>query len=104
MIRVSVLYPYQEGARFDHDYYRDRHMPMVKAKVGDAIRSWSAEKGLNGGRPGAPPAYIAAGHMVFDSIEAFQAAFGPHGKEIAADVPNYTDIRPTMQISEITAG
>jgi hypothetical protein len=26
---------------------------------------------------------------------------GQHGKEIMADVPNYTDIRPQTQISEI---
>jgi uncharacterized protein (TIGR02118 family) len=104
MIRVSVLYPYKEGARFDHDYYRDTHMPMVKATVGESLRAWSADKGLGGGRPGSPPPFVAAGHMVFDSVEAFQAAFGPHGKAIMADVPNYTDIAPTMQISEITAG
>jgi hypothetical protein len=26
---------------------------------------------------------------------------GAHGKEIMGDVPNYTDIRPQVQISEI---
>jgi hypothetical protein len=36
MIKVTVMYPYTEGARFDHAYYRDRHMPMVKAKLGCA--------------------------------------------------------------------
>jgi uncharacterized protein (TIGR02118 family) len=38
--------------------------------------------------------------MVFDSVDAFQAAFGPHAKTIMADIPNYTDIQPTIQISE----
>ncbi|TQU74294.1 EthD family reductase, partial [Xanthomonas perforans] len=28
MIKVSVMYPYREGARFDHAYYRDQHMPL----------------------------------------------------------------------------
>ena len=36
MIKVTVMYPYTEGARFDHAYYRDRHMPMVKARLGSA--------------------------------------------------------------------
>ena len=35
MIKVSVMYPHTEGARFDHAYYRDKHMPLVKAKMGD---------------------------------------------------------------------
>lgn len=26
----------------------------------------------------------------------------PHGKELLADVPNFTDITPQVQISEIT--
>jgi uncharacterized protein (TIGR02118 family) len=39
-------------------------------------------------------------HMLFDSAEAFQAAFGPHAKVIMADIPNYTDIQPTIQISD----
>jgi uncharacterized protein (TIGR02118 family) len=34
-------------------------------------------------------------------VEAFQSAFGPHAEEIMADIPNYTDIQPTLQISEV---
>ena len=29
MIRVSVFYPVTEGAAFDHDYYRDTHVPLA---------------------------------------------------------------------------
>ena len=34
MIKVSVMYPNQPGGRFDHDYYRDKHMPLVAARMG----------------------------------------------------------------------
>jgi uncharacterized protein (TIGR02118 family) len=40
-------------------------------------------------------------HIHCDSVEAFNAAFGPHAKEILADVPNYTDLQPVMQISDV---
>lgn len=103
MIKVSVMYPYGAEARFDHDYYRDRHMPLVLARMGAACRSHSIDKGLAGGRPGTPPLYVASCHLVCDSVEAFEASFGPHVKEIMADTPNYTDIRPVMQISEVVA-
>jgi len=53
MIKFSVMYPNNPGARFDHDYYRDRHMPMVKARMGDACRYYTIDKGLAGGAPGA---------------------------------------------------
>lgn len=104
MIKVSVMYPNTPGARFDHDYYRDRHMPMVAAKMGAACRSYTVDRGLAGGAPGAPATYVAMCHIFCDSIEAFQAAFGPHAKSIMADVPNYTDIAPTMQVSEVVVG
>jgi uncharacterized protein (TIGR02118 family) len=42
-----------------------------------------------------------AGHIHCDSAEAFQAAFAPHAQEIMGDIPNYTDIDPTIQISEV---
>ena len=40
-------------------------------------------------------------HFFSDSVEAFQAAFGPHAAEILADIANYTDLQPVMQISEV---
>lgn len=35
---------------------------------------------------------------------SFQEALGPHRSEIAADVANYTDIAPIVQISEVVEG
>ncbi len=104
MIKVSVMYPNKEGARFDHAYYRDKHMPMVKAKMGDACKFYTVDKGLAGGAPGAPATYVGMCHIYCDSVESFQAGMGPHMKEIMGDIPNYTDIAPVMQISEVVVG
>lgn len=104
MIKISVMYPHQQGARFDHDYYRDRHMPLVKARMGDACMFYTVDKGLAGGAPGEPPAYVAMCHIYTESVEAFQAAFGPHAGEILADIPNYTDLKPVLQFSEVVVG
>ncbi|MDM0011563.1 EthD family reductase [Variovorax sp. J22P168] len=104
MIKVSVMYPHQPGARFDHDYYRDKHMPLLKARMGDACKSYTIDRGLAGGAPGQPPTYVGMCHVFADSVESFQAAFGPHAKEILGDIPNYTDIQPVMQISEVVVG
>ena len=101
MIRVTVLYPNNEGSRFDIDYYTRHHMPMVQEKLGKACRRVGVEKGLSGGQPGSKPPFSALCQLDFDSVEAFQAAFGPHAPEILADIPNYTNVQPTIQISEI---
>jgi uncharacterized protein (TIGR02118 family) len=101
MIKVSVMYPNNAGARFDHDYYREKHMPLVKARMGDACKYYTIDKGLAGGAPGAPATYVGMCHIFADSVESFQKAFGPHAKEIMGDIKNYTDIAPVMQISEV---
>jgi len=104
MIKVSVMYPNKPGARFDHAYYRDKHMPLVKARLGDACKSYTVDKGLAGGAPGAPATYVGMCHIFSDAVESFQAAMGKHAKEIMGDIQNYTDIAPVIQISEVVVG
>ena len=99
MIKVSVMYPNAPGAKFDHDYYRDQHMPLLLRLVGASCRQHAVDKGIDVGRT--PAIYTAMCHLHFDSVEAFQAGFGPHAKTLMADTPNYTDIVPVMQFSEV---
>ncbi len=101
MIKVSVFYPAGENKKFDMDYYCKRHMPLVQQTVGPACKSMAVEQGLAGGAPGAPPTYAAMGHLYFESLAAFEAAFLPHAQALLADVPNYTNIQPVIQISEV---
>ena len=101
MIKVSVLYPSGAETRFDMDYYLAQHMPMVKAKLGAACKAMAVEHGLGGAQPGSSPAFIAMGHLYFDSVAAFQEAFGAHAEAIVADIPNYTNAQPTIQLSEV---
>ncbi len=95
MIRLSVLYPTTEGATFDHDYYRDKHVPL-------AVKTWGLDgadidKGING-------PYEAAVHFKFESMDAVGAAMGAEGTAaVMADVANYTTITPVLQTSEIVS-
>ena len=101
MIKVSVMYPWAEGARFDHDYYRDRHLPMVKDRLGEACVYYSIEKGLGGAGRGVPPSYVASCQIVCRSLESFEQAMAAQAGPIMADIPNYTDIQPVIQVSEL---
>lgn len=95
MIRLSVLYPATEGASFDHDYYRDHHVPLAARTWG--IEGAQVDKGVDG-------PFVAAVHFTFDSIEAMGEAMGvPGTADVLADVANYTTITPVMQTSEIVA-
>ena len=95
MIRLSVFYPTTDGASFDHDYYRDKHVPL-------AVKTWGLtgadiDKGVDG-------PYVAAVHFTFESLEAVQKAMTNEGTgAVLADVANYTTITPVLQTSEIVS-
>jgi uncharacterized protein (TIGR02118 family) len=58
------------------------------------------DKGIAGG-PGEPPLFIAAAHLIFESLDQFQEALASVGDQLMADIPNYTDIEPQVQFSEM---
>jgi uncharacterized protein (TIGR02118 family) len=101
MVKISVMYPFTEGARFDHAYYRDVHMPMVKARLGAACAYYTVEKGVSGRAPGSPPAFVAMCAFYCASLEDYLAASQAHAQEIRGDIANYTDIVQVAQISEV---
>jgi uncharacterized protein (TIGR02118 family) len=102
MIRISVLYPRGDGKAFDHAYYIDKHMALVRQRWGSmGLVRTEVDRGVAGGAPDAPAPYIAVGHVYFNSLQAFQQAATAHGKELFDDVPNFTNIQPLVQISEV---
>jgi uncharacterized protein (TIGR02118 family) len=101
MIKVSAFYPSSDNNTFDMDYYCNKHIPMVAGLLGDAVKGATVEKGLVGGTPDTPAAYAAIGNLYFNSIEAFEKSFGANADAIMADLPNYTNSEPVLQISEV---
>jgi uncharacterized protein (TIGR02118 family) len=104
MINVNVLYPNKEGAKFDMNYYLTSHIPMVKRVLAGALKGCVVEQGLGGGAPGTKADFSVLCHLRFDSVEAFQAAFGPVASQIQNDVANYSSVEPIIQLSEVKVG
>jgi uncharacterized protein (TIGR02118 family) len=101
MIRLSALYPTEDGKNFNLDYYSNKHVPMVRKLLGNACKMATIEQGLSGLAPASKPAYAVMGHLYFDSIDDLQQSFGVHAETIVADIPNFTDIAPVVQIGEV---
>lgn len=100
MIKLSVFYPYSEGKNFNMDYYYNNHVPMVSNILGDSLRGMTIDKGLNGGISGAKLPYMAIGNMFFDSVDDMQTIFAS-ADQIMKDIPNFTNIEPLFQVSEV---
>lgn len=101
MIKVSVLYPNGEGKTFDMDYYCNKHAPMVGRLLGDAVKGATVENGLGGAESGSTATYAAMGNLYFNSMESFENSFGPNAEAIMGDLPNFTNIEPVIQVSEV---
>lgn len=101
MIKVSVFYPNEEGKTFDMDYYCNKHVPMVAGLLGDSVKGATVEKGLGGGDPDSAAPHAAMGNLYFDTMEDFENSFGSNADQIMADLPNFTNIEPVIQVSEV---
>jgi uncharacterized protein (TIGR02118 family) len=91
MIRLMVTYPRGEATTFDADYWTGTHMPLVSSSWNEVVR-WEADLGAADG-----PNYAVA-HIYFDSQESMGAAMA-----VMADIPNYTDVEPAMQVYTVAA-
>ncbi|WP_394970536.1 EthD family reductase [uncultured Croceitalea sp.] len=101
MIKVAIFYENAEGKTFDMDYYSNKHMPMAASLFGDALKAMIIDKGMANGTPDLPVPYLAIGYFYFEDMDSFKNAMGPNSDQLKADVPNYTNILPMIQISEV---
>ena len=101
MVKVSVLYPNDDGKKFDMSYYLKTHIPLVRKLLGTACTNAAVDQGIAGGTPGSKAPYAVIGHLFFNSIEDFITSFTPNASAITGDIPNYTDITPVIQINEV---
>ena len=94
MIRVSVLYP--RPGKFDFDYYAKEHMQLVHKLLSPfGLVKSEVDRGVESSP------YVAVGHMIFNTIEDMREGLQAHDPDLQADLPNFTDIQPQFQVSEM---
>ena len=99
MIRLTIMYPEAEDAFFDMDYYLTKHMALVQETCGPAVKECSVEQGLPG--PDGPAPYRVIARLCVDTMDDFLKYVAPNDPVFAADVPNFTNIRPVIQVNEV---
>lgn len=101
MIVFTVMYPHGPDKHFDMDYYLAKHIPLVREKVGDALKGVTVDKGLSSREPGSAPTYAAITRLLFDTVEDVATRMTPHSPMFNEDIPNFTNIKPFVQVSEV---
>jgi uncharacterized protein (TIGR02118 family) len=102
MIRVTILYPNETGKKFDWDYYASKHVPLAREKLTPLglVRA-EIDKGISAPDPNAPAPFIAVANFFFNTVDDVHSAFRQVGRDVMGDIPNYTDIKPQILISEV---
>ena len=94
MHKLTVCYPSGDGTTFDMGYYRTAHKDLCFSSF-PGLQRIEIDEGVNG-------PYLAMAHLYFDSMDALQNGLGgPNAGQAAADVANFTNCQPVIQISEV---
>ena len=100
MIRASVMYPHQPGVQFNWDYYLGKHIPAVRRLTNVGLVRVEVDKGIGAGQQGAQAPFVCMAHMYFNNMEDMQKCMAG-ASELMGDIPNFTNVQPQVQISEI---
>lgn len=101
MYKVAILYPNEDNATFDLDYYQDSHMPMVAGFLGENLHFYEIDEGIAGRTPDTKVPFVAIGYFYVADITAYNAAIQQNIDAIVGDFNNYTNVRPMVQISQV---
>jgi uncharacterized protein (TIGR02118 family) len=97
---ITVLYPNGPDIKFDFDYYAAKHAPLIKRLYGKGIAKIELRRGV-ATQDGSPVPFVAVINIWIGSQKAFDAAAAKHAATLVADVPNFTNGKPVIQIDEI---
>lgn len=104
MIKMSVYYPADGGSKFDHDYYRTRHMPLIQERLGDACLRYEIDKGLAGREPGSAPEFVAACHVYSPSLATFRRRWVPTARRSPRTSPTIRTSPPSCKSAKSLKG
>lgn len=93
---VTVLYPANEGYKFDMDYYLKTHMPLVAKRWGPmGLKQYYVSDLRDTKQPYSVQATLVWEHAD-GGLAAFKAGGDAHGPEIMGDITNFSSEQPIL--------
>lgn len=94
---MNVLYPNKEGAKFNFEYYLQKHIPLANGLLGHEFK---VSRGLSSAQGGQPP-FLCTARMDIGTVEEFVPVLIRHVGTLMNDIPNYTNVEPVIQFEEV---
>jgi uncharacterized protein (TIGR02118 family) len=86
------------GASFNFDYFLNPHIPWARQLVPDS--GTEIRRGTSAAT-GGPVPYRCLCRFWFNAEEDYRAAMAKHGAELMADITNFTNVKPIVQVDEV---
>ncbi|KAM0331390.1 hypothetical protein ACHAQA_003063 [Verticillium albo-atrum] len=101
-VTITVLFPNEADAKYDIDYYVNKHMPLIQSLWGPyGVQSWSATK-FGNGVDGSAPKYAFGSTVTWENGDQVKAAFaGPEVGRIMGDVANFSNKEAVFLTGEV---
>jgi hypothetical protein len=96
MRRLTGLYPRQESAFFDWDYYINIHIPLAKRCFENSVLRWGIDSGIHGEDSSEEAPYMVAAFITMTSASEFN--------EIKSGLQKLHQRLPMFWVSNIPAG
>ncbi|MDQ7732194.1 EthD family reductase [Halomonas sp. SpR1] len=97
MIDVMVAYPNSDTLAFDDVYYIEKHSPLVNSLLAEhGLRYLRVHRCID-----SQATYHLVAHLGFESAQRFESAFEAIGDQLLADIANFTNVEPVMQVNEV---
>lgn len=100
MYKVSVMYPNEDGVKFDIEYYQNTHMKIVEENLRPfGLKRTAVDRGISGGA-GQPAPFVCVGHLYFDDPDGYDKGVKEVGTVLRNDIANFTNVTPVRIICE----
>lgn len=105
MFRSLAMFPKTPGSRFDMDYFLNKHLPLVKTLFKHTgLISIDVEIGVALAPPHPALGYTVITALTFNTLEALEQATASNSARLRADIPNFTNVQPLIQVNQLVSG
>jgi len=99
MVKFMAIYYWpKEGEKFDEEYYRTKHLPMVKKEFPGTVSVTYCK--VQPPEQGGNPNVFGIGAASWKDMDSFQKDMGSPGKErLLADIPNFASCKLDLLVA-----
>jgi len=96
------MYPNTPDTKFDFEYYTKQHIPLARKLWADKLLNVQVvKKAFLSVSDKKESEYLVIATFEVTSMEDLQDLIKNHSEILSNDFPNYTNVKPIIQISEV---